>query len=779
MSSTRRKFLQQTTTGLAGLSALSHLPAHAQTPSSAPSSRLATAAPLPPHLGSVVPGVHGYAEQSIAAGETIHFRVSSTVAHRLSVYRLGLDPESPSQDELLHAFPASDPTPQPIHPGSYVAVENNLSGPLRALTLETWVRPWKLAGRAGVITQHDETEAQEFGLFLAADLRVTFSVGTYGPPVDTPVVRLTANQWSHVVAVWDGAYAALWIDGAERARWQCPASLTGGREPLRLGALGRGGVAAGFLDADLAMPAVYTRALSTPEIAARFAARALMPATGEGLAACWPLREQQGEHLADSSGQRRHGRLVNHATRMIPGPSLTTEVPRFATYDPAHDPQRGRALRLAADDLYDCRWSVTAEYTVPATARPGIYVGRVAYTWEGKPHLYHITFVVRRAARADRAPLLVLAATNTWRAYSSVAFPKPNSALQRNVGTGGQVNSPGNPTAYSFYRRHAGGQGGYQLGLRMPFVAADPYLLYGKEYSHLLRAERFTHTWLEKSGYDYDIVTDLDLHRNPALLRGYRAVMMIGHSEYWSMPAYHGLDAYLRGGGNLVVLSGNSMLWRVTFSADESVIECRKVDAPGEQMKPHERAECWHAHDGQRGGMFRDSPHPSYKLIGLDMLGFVGEVSFGPYVVDTPDHFLCTTPEPTGLKTGDTFGQGHAGAMPRAGGHEMDIRMSTFTALQEEPTPDGATMPVDPRGMTRIANGTTDWTKPAASAFDYFFRRIKPKTSQGPEMIYWERPEGGKVFNAGSIASGWCLASDPKLQTLMRNVLAHFGVVRK
>jgi hypothetical protein len=112
--------------------------------------------------------------------------------------------------------------------------------------------------------------------------------------------------------------------------------------------------------------------------------------------------------------------------------------------------------------------------------------------------------------------------------------------------------------------------------------------------------------------------------------------------------------------------------------------------------------------------------------------------------------------------------------MPRAGGQEVDIRRSTFAALQEQPTPAGDSMPRDPPGMTRIANGITNWEK--GMAFDYFFRVIQPRTPQGAEMIYWERPEGGKAFNAGAIASGWTVHSDRKFQTLMRNVLAHFGV---
>ncbi len=86
-------------------------------------------------------------------------------------------------------------------------------------------------------------------------------------------------------------------------------------------------------------------------------------------------------------------------------------------------------------------------------------------------------------------------------------------------------------------------------------------------------------------------------------------------------------------------------------------------------------------------------------------------------------------------------------------------------------------MPPDPAGMTLLANGILPW-KEGGAAFDFFFRPIKPKTDQGGEMIWWERPEGGRVFNAGCIASGWAVHADPKLAELVRNVLSRFGVSR-
>src|SRR5688572_27389518 len=117
----RRDFLKQTAAGAAGLSLLSSKLVAAPTPKAL--------ADLPPHKSMVVPGVHGYAENSVAAGEKIHFHISSTVPYRLGIHRLGLDPESPSQDELIHKFPESPTLPQPIHPGSYVLIDKNLKGP--------------------------------------------------------------------------------------------------------------------------------------------------------------------------------------------------------------------------------------------------------------------------------------------------------------------------------------------------------------------------------------------------------------------------------------------------------------------------------------------------------------------------------------------------------------------------------------------------------------------------------------------------------------------------
>jgi hypothetical protein len=466
---------------------------------------------------------------------------------------------------------------------------------------------------------------------------------------------------------------------------------------------------------------------------------------------------------------------------MIGGPSFDAAVPRFAEYRPGRDPRRGHGLRLASDDLYDCRWPVTKSWQVPETALPGVYVGRIHWMKDGRARETDVTFVVRPARRAVPAPVLVLCSTNTWRAYNGAPFGVWPDTREAVIGTDGLPNSPGDPPAFCMYRPHAAGQGTYQMGLRMPWPVAGPNVLYGgpTRYSHLMRAERFLHAWLEQSGYRYELATDLDLHRDPDLLRRHKVVILNGHSEYWSAPAWRGLERYLAGGGNAIVMSGNTLFWRVSFDADGTVMECRKVDAPGDQVPGSRRGEDWHSHDGARGGLLRECGYPGWRLVGLETLGWNNQgnpANFGPYVVAGAGHRLLTEPEDTGLRPGDRFGMAPDGGLPMANGHEFDVRLSTLARLQTEPTPTGATLPEDPAGIELVASGILPW-KAGGAAFDFFFRPIRPAWDQGGEMIYWERPEGGRVFNAGAIGSGWALSVDPGFQALLRNVLHRFGVV--
>lgn len=780
-SGTRRQFLKNAAVGTVGAAALGGFPCVGAT-----AATVVNRAGPPASRPQPVSGVHGYADaHSVVAGGRIHFHISAEVPFRLEVVRLGRLVDEPAGDERVHDaghFPARL---QSIHPGSHVHVSSGLRGSCRALTLECWVRPWALEGLQGLVTQEDKTSDAGFALGLGAGGYVGLFLGNGVGPDAAEVHRtdpgvVQKGRWHHVVGRWDGVTKEIWVDGRRAGAWAFAGPLVVGRHPIRLGAMGEKGLALRFLDGDLAQASIHGRALTDEEIARRFAAQGLILAEGPSVLGSWDFSEENGDRVADHSGNRRHGRIVNHGTWMIGGPSFDDEVPRFGDYHPKTDPRRGHGLRLASDDLYDCRWESVTSWRTPMEAAPGVYTARIRTTVDGRDRIYDIPFLVRRPSRRRASPVLVMCSTNTWRAYNGAPFGVWPDSLHAVIGTDGLPNAAGHPPAYCLYRRHAAGQGTYQMGLRMPWPVAGPYVLYGgpTRYSHLMRAERFLHTWMDGAGYRFDVAADDDLHRDPDLLKKHQVVILNGHSEYWSLPMLRGLDAFLRGGGNLVVLSGNSLFWRVSFDPSGTVMECRKVDAPGDQMLPRERGESWHSQDGLRGGLLRDCGHPGWRYTGLETLGWnnpSNPKNFGPYVATGTDHFLFHQPEETGLQPGERFGQAPGGGVPLANGHEFDLRLSTLASLQEMPTPPGAVMPSDPPGIVPLANGIIPW-KEGGSAFDYFFRPIHPRTDQGGEMIYWERPEGGRVFNAGSIGSGWALSVDPKFQALMRNVLAHFGV---
>ena len=736
-----------------------------------------------------MPGVHVYADrESVFPGEVVRFHVSADAPCEAAVYRLGTSVDDPASDTLIRKYDRLPPIVQAIHPGSYVHVASSLRAAPKAFTVEAWVRPWRMDRLMGVISQEDKESSEGWALGIGKDGYVGFYLGD-GVSEDEALVHrtgpglVTRGKWHHLVATWDGREKRVWVDGKAVGTWPFAGPLRPGRHPIRLGAMGERGEAGRFLDGDLARVSLVEEAWDASTVGRRWAARGLEALEGAAVLATWGFEAERGTDVVDRSMHRRDGVIVNRGTWMIGGPSFDAGVPRFGDYDPLADPRRGHGLRLASDDLYDCRWAPSLEWKVPSTAASGFYVLRLRWESEGKEYWNHALVVVRRARRRSPAPVLLLAATNTWRAYNAAAFGKPGPGFRQVCGTDGFSNSAGDPPAFSFYRGHAAGQGTYQVGRRVPWPSSGPYLRYGDatDYSHLARADRFAQTWLEREGYEYEIVADHDLHREGHRMLGHRVWMINGHSEYWSIEMYRALEAFLRGGGKVIVLSGNSLFWRVTYDETGEVMECRKVDAPGDQLRPEQRGEAWHAHDAKRGGMLRECGYPGWALVGLETLGWNNQgvaKNFGPWIAEAVDHPIFHDPEETGLKAGDRFGWAGPESVPAANGHEIDIRLSTLAGLAAGPVPSGAVMPKDPPGMRRLANGVIPWQHGGA-AFDYFFRPIRPTNEQGGEMIWWERSEGGTVFNAGSIGAGWALQVDARWAALLRNVLHRFGVRRR
>ena len=139
------------------------------------------------------------------------------------------------------------------------------------------------------------------------------------------------------------------------------------------------------------------------------------------------------------------------------------------------------------------------------------------------------------------------------------------------------ANDPSGEDAQSFYtgtelvslQRPGGGTGGTPWDIERAPDAHD----------RATPRQTFVHwdakfvAWLERSGYDVEYATDLDLHERPsAALTAHRLVICAGHDEYWSDDMRWHLEEFVRGGGNVAFFGGNLLWWRVrVFDQNRSI----------------------------------------------------------------------------------------------------------------------------------------------------------------------------------------------------------------
>lgn len=719
-----------------------------------------------------VPGTWVYpASLSVQPGESLAFHVSAPAAYDFSVLRLastalldaaGDDAADIAEAEVLYRSQHAAATPQRIAPGSYIWIGGRPL-PHRPLTAGLWLRLWRPPcidtlqwNWSGLITDFDYPTACRFALLVDHTGRPGVYAGD-GGEFQTGWLHLAeadidpgSGRWHHLAAVINGADVRLFIDGQLAGDWPGrvpPPGPPRATARLRIGASAEDGYATGFLDGDIARPFVAHWALDSATAERIFAdrARRSLPQLGVScLQGEWPLAEERGATVVDTSRNERHGQIVNRATWQIGGPSFdpASGVPG---YQPEQDPSRGHGLRLASDDLPDCEWQPTDQIRIPPEAPSGIYAGRVCLAGGGEAVTAPFV-VVRTRPRHPRA-VAVLCATNTWHAYGRI--PRD------------EIRIPG--LTSSFYTRHLSGRPYFWIGARLPIPRADPFGFESvraarNRHSHLVRPERFALAWLRQEGYPFECITDRELHEQPGMLSRFRALMICGHNEYWSRPMRAAVANYLDAGGRVIGLSGNTLYWRVSIGED-GVIESRKTSrAGGEWLRPQEWGERWHSDDGLPGGTWALLGEPAHEVLGLEMQGMIDDgapSAFAAYTVTEPGHFLLHSPEEVPLTAGGTFGEVTLNG-PRASGYEMDAAPATVGIA------------VNPPGLVVIASALRQpLIEPAGLDPD-----------RGADFIYWARPGGGQVVNAGSIAFTGALAADPGAGALMRNVLAHFGVPR-
>jgi hypothetical protein len=335
--------------------------------------------------------------------------------------------------------------------------------------------------------------------------------------------------------------------------------------------------------------------------------------------------------------------------------------------------------------LTECQW--THPFTVRTTGwQSGVYLAKLTTT-AGKSS--YVIFVVRDDARASK--YLMQISMNTYQAYN---FWGGLSIYGDSLGQSGRA------VKVSFNRPFAKGvkfgtARGVGAGEFLTTLAGVPPNGSGWEYNMV----RF----LEREGYDVTYTTDYDVGARPQSLLSHRALLVVGHDEYWTMAQRNAIVGARDAGIHLGFFSANTGYWHVRF-------EPARDGTPDRTMVSYKER---YLEDPQPGAtptvMFRQLDLPENQILGV-MYGGLAGATF-PFVISDVSTWVTAN-------TGATVGMELTGLT----GSETDVMYGTVSSTQQRfghaCAPDAsqswqcndATTYDAPSGATVVAFGTFQWS---------------------------------------------------------------------
>ena len=432
-------------------------------------------------------------------------------------------------------------------------------------------------------------------------------------------------------------------------------------------------------------------------------------------------------------------------------------------------PEEYGGIELHDDAVIDCGWDVTNRLTIPDDLKSGVYAIRLrAGDGTGLGEEYLVFFV---RAKTPKAPIALLIPTASYLAYANARLTFDAEMAQPIVGQTPIVSeidievyqSP--DFGMSTYDHHRDGAGVCYSSYRRPIVDMRPkYRNPMTGVTWQFPADLSIVAWLEHCNYDYEVLTDEDLHLEGAdAILPYKCVITGTHPEYYSEIMLDATEDFVAGGGRLIYMGGNGYYWNVNFCEEEPwCMEVRKLDS-GMRAWNAKPGEHYMQTTGQKGGLWRNLGRPPQKALGV---GFIsqGFESARPYR-RMPDSWHRTvswiTEGVEGEIIGD-FGLAHGGA----GGIEMD-RYDL-----EKGTPPHAKIIASSGGHT---DNYTLVCEEVLYAFPgmtgTYDHRIRA------DMVYFTSSNNGAVFSTGSIAYGQALPVndfDNNVSQVLQNVMNAF-----
>lgn len=312
-----------------------------------------------------------------------------------------------------------------------------------------------------------------------------------------------------------------------------------------------------------------------------------------------------------------------------------------------------------------CDWEVTDEISETEDWETGLY-----YVW------------VRTADAAYAHPFVVRPRTPS----AEIVVHLPIATQQAYNGWGG---------AGLYGHVSEGGWDGRSIGVSHDRPFRNPFSRHLNYAIHFIR-------WLEAAGYDADYVENVDVHRDPNLLREYEVMVPAGHDEYWSLTQFDAFTAARDDGVNLAVMGANVAYRAVEYRDNERYYLC-DLEAD-----------------------------PEFRNHGRNELNLKGMASYGH---DTSP-FEDLSVDPEGLEHPYMAGTGFEGGdtLPGVVGHE-------WSWLHRGRIPEECT-------RFFVYEGTEGRGEGAGG-------------DQPCDVITFDTESGATVFHCGTLAWTWVLDPDP------------------
>jgi N,N-dimethylformamidase len=564
--------------------------------------------------------VIGYSDElSVFPGDKVNFYVSADAdRYHADVVKLihgDTNPDGPGfkvedvETDVDADFPGRV---QSVYAGSHVIVDDHAAlAPGEGLTLQVLIWPtmpakvdgyWR-PGPQGLLTKWDASSKTGYGLFIGEDgcleawagdgkdVQVVSSgkqllTGTwYLAAVSIGAGEITLHQ-DPIVTPTNGRFAIASSLESTTATVTESATVTPAATDVPLVMAGFverltdepiGVVVGGHYNGKLDRPRVHSAALSREQIG-----QSIESPHGPALLAAWNFQEEitrtgikATRQVTDVSANRLTGRTVNVPTRAVTGYNWKAKEQNFI-----HAPEEYGAIHFHDDDLDDCRWEVDFTLTTPDDLPSGLYAARLT----AGDDTDYVPFYVRPKPGQEKK-ICFLAPTASYMAYAndhvSLWAPLAQLFVARApvMWEGNLVLSKNRELGLSTYDVHSDGSGvAYSSRLR-PILNMRPGFRHWLSPSlWQFNADLHLIDWLIEKGYEFDVVTDQDLHHEGVdVLRPYNVVLTGSHPEYYSDQMLDSLHAYTEGGGRLMYMGANGFYWVIDYDPEsKDVIEVRK-----------------------------------------------------------------------------------------------------------------------------------------------------------------------------------------------------------